>query len=104
MQAVKLLEKALELDPKFPEAYFELGKVYFDDQRYQQAIAAFERAVALQPTFPQAYYRLGGAYAKVGDRERAQKAWELSSKQQKAVKEYVAEREKEILRFVYTLK
>jgi tetratricopeptide (TPR) repeat protein len=103
-EAARLLKKALELDPKFPEAHFELGKIYFDDGNYQLAIGAYERAVSFRPTFAEAYYRLSRAYAMVGNQKKAQEAAEQSAKQRKALETSVLQREKEILRFVYTLK
>ena len=103
-EAVRLLNKALDLDPKFPEAHFELGKIYFDEENYPQAIGAYERAVSLRPTFAEAYYRLSRAYAMVGNQKKAQEAAEQSVKQRKALETSVLQREKEILRFVYTLK
>ena len=99
-----MLNKALDLDPKFPEAHFELGKIYFDERNYPQAIGAYERAVSLRPTFAEAYYRLSRAYAMVGNQKKAQEAAEQSVKQRKALETSVLQREKEILRFVYTLK
>jgi O-antigen biosynthesis protein len=103
-QAAALLKKALDLDPKFPEAHFELGKIYFDDGDYQQAIGAYERAVSLRPTFAEAYYRLSRAYAVIGNQNKAREAAEQSAKLRKAMETSVLQREKEILRFVYTLK
>jgi len=103
-EAVRFLKKALDLDLKFAEAYFELGKIYFNEEKYPQVIAAWEIAVALRKTFAEAYYRLGRAYAMAGDKQKAQEAFDLSLKQQKALETQVIERAKDILRFVYTLK
>jgi tetratricopeptide (TPR) repeat protein len=98
------LKKALELNADFPEVYLELGKIHFADKEYQQAIRAYERAIQLNPAFVEAYYRLSQAHTKVGNEEKAQEAAELAIKRQKELEADVARREKQILRFIYTLK
>jgi tetratricopeptide (TPR) repeat protein len=99
-----IAEQGPELDPKFPEAHFELGKIYFDEANYPQAIGAYEKAVSLRPTFAEAYYRLSRPTPWLGNQKKAQEAAEEPVKQRKALEASVLQREKEILRFVYTLK
>lgn len=103
-QALKLLEKAVELDPNFPEAYVELGRAYFDNRQYRLAIAAYQRAVQLNTSLSEAYYGLSQAYARFGDIEKARETSTLAVKRQKELESHLAEREKEVLRFIYTLK
>ena len=103
-EAVQLLDKALVLDPKFAKAYFELGKIRLEENRVEEAIRAWEQAVELRPFFPEAHYRLTRAYLKAGQQQKAQEAAGLFSKQQKELEAATAEREKEILRFIYTVK
>lgn len=102
-EAIKLLRKALELSPKLPEAHLELGKIYFDDKQYQQAILEYEKAIRIKPDL-EGYYRLAQAYGKVGNQEKARQASDLALALQKELEAEATKREKQILRFVYTLK
>jgi tetratricopeptide (TPR) repeat protein len=103
-EALRLLQKTLEIDPSFPEAYLELGNVYFKNKQYQQAIDAYQRAVDLNQASAEAYYGLSLAYARSGDTEKAKEASTMALKRHKEMHEYVAARQKEMMKFVYTLK
>lgn len=103
-ESMRLLRKVLDLDPKFPEAYLELGKIYFDTERYPEAVEAFEKAAHLKPSAPEAHYRLSRAYAKSGNAEKARQTSQLFLKLQKEQETQAVQREKEILRFIYTVK
>ena len=47
---------------KKTEDYLDIGKLYFLNQRYDEAISAFQKAVELEPENPQGYYNLGLVY------------------------------------------
>src|SRR5207247_8836292 len=58
--AIAALKSALQLYPKFPEAYRLLGKVYFEGlRRPSDAVKAFRKAIELKPEYAEAYYDLG---------------------------------------------
>jgi DNA-binding winged helix-turn-helix (wHTH) protein/TolB-like protein/Flp pilus assembly protein TadD len=65
-QAVKVLQKVIEIDPNFPRAHFRLGNVYEDEGDYNRAISEYENAVRLSEG--DAYYQasLGHAFAMSG--------------------------------------
>src|SRR5262249_62424619 len=44
-----LLKTAIALDPKLPQARFELGVLYAEQQQYTEAISAFRHAIRLDP-------------------------------------------------------
>ncbi len=48
-EARNLLEKALQLDPKNPEAHFNLGLLHRNAREYKKAVGSFERAIELNP-------------------------------------------------------
>jgi tetratricopeptide (TPR) repeat protein len=56
-----LLEKAVELDPRYMEAVNNLGVRYLIAGRVQDAITRFERAIQLDPNAPAAYANLAHA-------------------------------------------
>jgi len=64
--AEEQLRKAVQLDPKNPEAYKLLG--FVDDQtaRPQQAIHYYEQALTLAPNYSAARNNLGSAYLRMG--------------------------------------
>ena len=61
-----LWEKTVKTVPQCARAHSNLGLVYFEKGRVDEAIAEYTRAVAIKPDFPQAYDNLGIAYAKKG--------------------------------------
>ena len=103
-QSVRLLERALKLDPSFADAPLALGKIYFEQARYPEAIRALESAVRLDPASATACYRLSQAYQKAGNPQKAQAMSELFLKRQKEQEAQAETRRKEIVRFLYTLK
>src|SRR5262249_3122830 len=78
-EAVKLIGKALELEPE--NGYFidSLGWAYFQQGRYPDALRELKRAVEkAKEADPVIYDHLGDAFAKNGLKEDAGGAWEKS--------------------------
>jgi tetratricopeptide (TPR) repeat protein len=61
-EAIDAYKKAVELRPKYPEAYYNMGVAYSMLQRYQDAILSFEQTVKLDKDFGIAYRGLGESY------------------------------------------
>jgi tetratricopeptide (TPR) repeat protein len=59
--ATAAYERALQLDPDFAEAHFNLGNLLLRTGRRNDAIAHFESAVRLKPDFAEAHTNLGSA-------------------------------------------
>jgi len=57
-QAQKELLKAVQIYPKFAEAWFELGSAYERGSKIPEAKDAYGRSVAVDPNFTQPYERL----------------------------------------------
>ena len=102
--SMRMLERAVVLDPTLAEAHLELGKIHFDAERDREAIASFERAVELRPHLMAAHYRLYRAYLKAGDSDRARAALEVFVRRQQEQKEDTSRRRREILQLLYTLR
>lgn len=69
--AEKELLKALELDPKIPQANFLLGEIAIYKAQIDAGIDYLKKEIAINPAFAMAHYRLGEAYTR-------QLKWELS--------------------------
>ena len=57
-----LLEKAVRLQPDFPEAHLELGGVYAARQQDQKAVVEYLEAIRQDPASDSAHYRLAQVY------------------------------------------
>ncbi len=53
------MRKALELEPRYPEALVNLGDVLHDQNRIEEAIACYQRAIEIRPDHASAYFGLG---------------------------------------------
>lgn len=60
--AIKNFLAAIELDPKFAEAYFNLGSAYYKLGNLKKAEESFLKAIELQPEYGRAHYSLGFVY------------------------------------------
>jgi tetratricopeptide (TPR) repeat protein len=55
-------EKALSLNPKYPEALNNLGTVYYGQQNYHKSETYYQKAIRLKPACASFYSNLGTAY------------------------------------------
>jgi tetratricopeptide (TPR) repeat protein len=74
------LKRAVSLDPKLSAAYFELGALYSEQQKYTEAIGALRKAVSLQPDLAKAHYRLAQIYQRTGQKALAAREMEIHQK------------------------
>jgi tetratricopeptide (TPR) repeat protein len=66
-----LLKRAIAAAPGFYEAHYELGILYQDQQRYEDAIRELNQTVALRPDFNRAHYRLFLLYSRIHQKQLA---------------------------------
>ena len=72
-KAIAEYNEAIELDPKYVEAYFNRGNAYDEKGQYKQAISDFTKAIEINPRFAEAYNnRALSSYFK----REYDKAWE----------------------------
>jgi tetratricopeptide (TPR) repeat protein len=60
-EMISLLEKALELQPNYAEAYYSLGYAHQIQGNLDTAIHYYEKTIALKPDYAEAHYNLGHA-------------------------------------------
>jgi len=61
-EAQKDYEKALKLNPSYPEALNNLGAVYYGQKQYKDAEKTYKKAIKLSPKSAMFYSNLGTAY------------------------------------------
>ena len=98
-----LLNKAVELDSKFAEAYLQLGILSLDMKDYPQTIDYLTRAVSANPQLADAHYRLGVAYQRLGSTAKARQEFELHDAMEKAQAEAVEQQRTKVKQFMVVL-
>ena len=63
-KSISFFLRAIELDPDYAVAYYNLGIAYYDQGNYDKAIQLYEKAIELDPDYADAYNNLGVAYHK----------------------------------------
>jgi len=68
---IGLFQRAVREDPNFWEAYYNLGIVYFNAGRYNQALEQFNKVISALPNFDKPYYGRGLIYEEQGKYKEA---------------------------------
>ncbi|MBE7180418.1 MAG: tetratricopeptide repeat protein, partial [Terriglobus roseus] len=79
-QAVPLLKRATELNPRNSSAFAELSRAYSGIGAKPDALIAMERAVALDSNNSRLHFQLGRLYRTAGLTQQAQREFDLSSR------------------------
>jgi tetratricopeptide (TPR) repeat protein len=76
--------KAIELNPKYADAYFGRGVTYHSFSKHDEAISDYNKAIELNPKYADAYYNRGLIYGGLGKYDNSfsdlNKAIELNPK------------------------
>ncbi|HVU47177.1 MAG TPA: tetratricopeptide repeat protein [Terracidiphilus sp.] len=72
-----MLNRAVSLDPKCADGYFQLGNLSADQKQWQQAIDLYLKAIQADAELSEAHYRLGVAYQRVGENAKASEQFQL---------------------------
>jgi Flp pilus assembly protein TadD len=59
---IRLLEKALQIYPEFPEAHFQLGQLYYQKREYSNAILHLTQSSSMADILPQSLFLIGNCY------------------------------------------
>jgi tetratricopeptide (TPR) repeat protein len=78
--AKKNYERAIKLDPKFPEAINNLGTIHYEQKNYKRAINCYKRALKYSPQSASIYVNVGAAYFARTDYKRATEYYEQALK------------------------
>jgi tetratricopeptide (TPR) repeat protein len=99
-----LLNRAIQLDPKFAAAYLQLGILHAEQKEYPRAIADYQQAIQMDPKMREAHYRLAQAYRQVGDAAQAEAELQRCDQLAKESAQEVERERHEIRQFVYILR
>jgi tetratricopeptide (TPR) repeat protein len=78
--SIKLYEKAVDKDPKFVEAYDDMGVAYRKLGDFKNAIKNYEKSIELYPNGIMAHQNLGVIYSIQKDYKKAIESYERSQK------------------------
>jgi predicted O-linked N-acetylglucosamine transferase (SPINDLY family) len=70
--AVDACRKSIDLNPKIPQTYYNLGIALRELGQMEEAIAAYQRALELDPKFPEAFNNLGNVLRMRGRLDEAE--------------------------------
>lgn len=70
-EAVYMYKKAIEKNPKYYKAYYNLGYIYLIQDKPNMALAEFKKSVKYKDNFAYGYYNMGCAYLKLKDYRNA---------------------------------
>lgn len=88
-EALPLVEKAVQLDPRIAKAHMDLGIVYQDQGRQEDALRELTLAVKLMPQDSNIHWRLARLYQAMGRKEDAKMEFEKTSSLHKAENESI---------------
>jgi tetratricopeptide (TPR) repeat protein len=64
--ATQVYREAIRLEPQFPGAHYNLGRVYLEAGDLERGVAEMQATLRLHPDFPEAHQALGMAYTEQG--------------------------------------
>ena len=69
--AIVCYQKVMELEPDNAEAYLNLGNIYKNEKKYDDAICCYDKAIKLNPKKADSYYNMGLVFYLKGDLDKA---------------------------------
>lgn len=102
-RARSLLTTAVGVDPKYAEAYLQLGILSASKKDYAQAIDYFDSAIESNPQLADAHYRLGVVYQRTGEETKAKREFDKHREIEEAQAEAVEQQRHEVKQFIVVL-
>ena len=99
-----LLESTVSLDPQNADAHFQLGILYANQRKYNDAITQYEQALKIDRDTAAIHYRLGQALARTGAARRAREEFAQFERMHAREVEETVKQTADIQQFVYTLR
>ena len=97
------LTKAINIDPKYAEAYLQLGNLEASRHEYQKAIGFYSKAIEVNPQLSEAHYRLGVAYERIDEKDKARIEFQQHDEIEKQTAAEILRQRKDVKQFIITL-
>jgi tetratricopeptide (TPR) repeat protein len=79
-EAIKQFYYVLDQDQNYYDAHYNLGLVYLDEERYNDALMEFEKTVKIAPRDFKGHIQMGITYRELKEYENATKSLEVANK------------------------
>lgn len=79
-ESQRAFEKAIEIYPKYHDAYGQLGLAYYRKNDYNKALELYNQSISYKPNSPKVYSNMGIIYYNRGDMAKAQEVYEKAVK------------------------
>lgn len=80
-KAQEAYRKIIEIDPKFPYSYFNIGYILLEVSRTpDEAVSYFAKAIEQKPDYYEAHYNLGLCLEEMGDLQNARESYKNALK------------------------
>jgi tetratricopeptide (TPR) repeat protein len=99
-----LLKRSVGLDPNYADARLQLGILFADQRRYQDAIQQFQRAIQVQPNLTTAHYHLAQCYLRTGNQARAKSELQVFQRLKQQDQAETEKQNNEIKQLIVTMK
>ncbi len=66
-KAITSQQRAINRNPNFADAHYQLGVLHSRNRNWQVAITVFQKSLALSPTMSNVHYQLARCYRQIGD-------------------------------------
>ncbi len=76
-KALRIFHEAVKKDPRYANAYFQIGYCNAQLGRYQDALEAYKQAIRINPDFVIAHFYLGLTYLELRDTDSALKEYKI---------------------------
>ena len=74
-KAISAFKSALKADPKFYPAHFNIGVLYQEDEKFNDAIVAYKHALKIKPDYAEAHNNLGITFKGLGRLDEAKASY-----------------------------
>lgn len=98
------LQKAVKLDPRFADAYVQMGIVHAAQGDFAFAIDAYKKAIAVNQGMADAHYQLSLAYKRTGEEAKAHEEFHAYQQAQKIQQAEIDRHRRQLRQFVIILK
>ena len=79
-EAIKIYQKALQINENSPETHFNMGSILHKSGKSNEARICYEKAISIKSDFLNAHFNLGLVYQNLQDNKNAIESYEKASK------------------------